>query len=163
MTSNPMRITAAARPAKRCVAAGGRRKTPYHARQSAGWTEAAFCERLWISRNITEKKTLLERFRRLANSDELTGLARGHGLHLSCSIGAATREVGCRWSLTIYCTRPTWRSMSAKREEKNCWPLFQKALETATIERKAVTHIGQRRLESGPAPAVLPAQGVAGQ
>lgn len=63
---------------------------------------------------------------------------RGHTFHLSCSIGAATRQPGCRHVPDELLHEADLALYEAKRDGKNCWRLFRKELETATIERKAV-------------------------
>ena len=63
---------------------------------------------------------------------------RGHGFHLSCSIGAATRQDGCRFNADDLLHEADLALYEAKREGKNCWRLFRTELKTATIERKAV-------------------------
>jgi diguanylate cyclase (GGDEF)-like protein len=63
---------------------------------------------------------------------------RGHGFHLTCSIGAATREAGCHLVPDELLHEADLALYEAKREGKNCWRLFRRELETATIERKAV-------------------------
>lgn len=63
---------------------------------------------------------------------------RGHSFHLSCSIGATTRQDSCRFVPDDLLHEADLALYEAKREGKNCWRLFQKELETATIERKVI-------------------------
>jgi diguanylate cyclase (GGDEF)-like protein len=63
---------------------------------------------------------------------------RGHGFNLSCSIGAATRQEGCRFIADDLLHEADLALYQAKREGKNCWRLFRTELKTAMIERKAV-------------------------
>jgi diguanylate cyclase (GGDEF)-like protein len=62
----------------------------------------------------------------------------GHGFQLSCSIGAATRQDGCRFVADDLLHEADLALYEAKREGKNCWRLFRTELKTATIERNAV-------------------------
>jgi diguanylate cyclase (GGDEF)-like protein len=62
----------------------------------------------------------------------------GHGFQLSCSIGAATRQDGCRFVADDLFNEADLALYEAKREGKNCWRLFRTELKTATIERSAV-------------------------
>jgi diguanylate cyclase (GGDEF)-like protein len=71
---------------------------------------------------------------------------RGHSFHLSCSIGAATRQDGCRFVPEDLLQEADLALYEAKREGKNCWRLFRKELETATIERKAVLKLAREGL-----------------
>lgn len=63
---------------------------------------------------------------------------RGHGFHLSCSIGAATRPARGRFIPDDLLHEADLALYEAKREGKNCWRLFRTELKTATIERKTV-------------------------
>ncbi|MDB5876221.1 MAG: hypothetical protein JWQ07_5663, partial [Ramlibacter sp.] len=65
-------------------------------------------------------------------------LWHGHGFQLSCSIGAATRQDGCRFIADDLLREADLALYEAKREGKNCWRLFRTELKTATIERNAV-------------------------
>jgi diguanylate cyclase (GGDEF)-like protein len=63
---------------------------------------------------------------------------RGHAFRLSCSIGVASRQDGCRFVADDLLHEADLALYEAKREGKNCWRPFRTELETATIERKAV-------------------------
>jgi diguanylate cyclase (GGDEF)-like protein len=63
---------------------------------------------------------------------------RGHGFQLSCSIGAATRQDGCRFVADDLLHEADLALYEAKREGKNCWRLFRTELKTATVERIAI-------------------------
>jgi diguanylate cyclase (GGDEF)-like protein len=73
-------------------------------------------------------------------------LWRGHGFHLSCSIGAATRQNGCRFIADDLLHEADLALYEAKSEGKNCWRLFRSELKTATIERKAVLKLAREGL-----------------
>lgn len=63
---------------------------------------------------------------------------RGHEFHLASSIGATTRTDGCGFVPDDLLHEADLALYEAKRDGKNCWRLFRKELDTATIKRKAV-------------------------
>lgn len=90
---------------------------------------------IWTGTEATKPDHLVERVFKAVQEPVIW---RGHGFHLTCSIGAARRQGGCCFVPDELLHEADLALYEAKRDGKSCWRLFRHELETATIERKAV-------------------------
>lgn len=74
---------------------------------------------------------------------------RGHSFHLSCSIGATTRQDSRRFTPDDLLHEADLALYEAKRDGKNCWRVFRKELQAAVMERKSKLERAEKGLRDG--------------